>query len=134
MSPRSPRYPSPASGDDAAPSGRHRRPETLAEVVSPRAPKPEPDADQFTLTRAALTEPSALYRALSEPTPSGAFPTLTPRSRAKRSKTAGAEAIRSAEARSETTLSEAIGSGDGRVEPIGSSDAHAEAIRSSGAR
>ena len=84
MSPRSPRYPSPASGDDAVPSGRHRRPETLAEVVRPRVANAEPGAgpDEFALTKAALTEPSALYRTLSEPTPSSPFPTLTPRSRA----------------------------------------------------
>jgi peptidoglycan/xylan/chitin deacetylase (PgdA/CDA1 family) len=84
MSPRSPRYPSPASGDDAVPSGRHRRPETLAEVVRPRVASAEPAAasDEFLLTKAALTEPSALYRTLSEPTPSSPFPTLTPRSRA----------------------------------------------------
>jgi peptidoglycan/xylan/chitin deacetylase (PgdA/CDA1 family) len=36
MSPRSSRYPSPASGDDAAPAGRHRRPESLAEVGAGR--------------------------------------------------------------------------------------------------
>jgi peptidoglycan/xylan/chitin deacetylase (PgdA/CDA1 family) len=94
MSPRSPRYPSPASGDDAAPSGRHRRPETLAEVVAPRAAKPEPADDELMLTRAALTEPSALYRALSEPTPSSPFPSLTPRSRAARSKPASSDETR----------------------------------------
>jgi peptidoglycan/xylan/chitin deacetylase (PgdA/CDA1 family) len=97
MSPRSPRYPSPASGDDATPSGRHRRPETLAEVIRPRATNPGP-ADEFALTKAALTEPSALYRALGEPTPSSPFPTLTPRSRAKRSKAARTRRTR-AEAR-----------------------------------
>lgn len=36
MSPRSFRYPSPASGDDATPAGRHRRPESLAEVGAER--------------------------------------------------------------------------------------------------
>ena len=36
MSPPPPRYPSPASGDDAAPGGRHRRPESLADVTPPR--------------------------------------------------------------------------------------------------
>jgi peptidoglycan/xylan/chitin deacetylase (PgdA/CDA1 family) len=94
MSPRSPRYPSPASGDDATPSGRHRRPETLAEVVRPRPetlaevarPRPARAEPDLELTRAALTEPSALYRALSEPTPTAPFPTLTPRSRAARSR------------------------------------------------
>jgi peptidoglycan/xylan/chitin deacetylase (PgdA/CDA1 family) len=110
MSPRSPRYPSPASGDDAAPSGRHRRPETLAEVVHSRpmsAAPAETDPDQFALTRAALTEPSALYRALAEPTPSSEFPTLTPRSRAARSgKTARSEtAARSKKAAPSSTTS-----------------------------
>ncbi|MGX6606270.1 polysaccharide deacetylase family protein [Micromonosporaceae bacterium Da 78-11] len=38
MSPRSPQYPNPASGDDADASGRHRRPESLADVVRPRPP------------------------------------------------------------------------------------------------
>jgi peptidoglycan/xylan/chitin deacetylase (PgdA/CDA1 family) len=101
MSPRSPRYPSPASGDDATPSGRHRRPETLAEVVEPRAAKTEPiDA----LTRAALTEPSALYRALSEPTPSSPFPSLTPRSRAAHTNRGGASRSRSSRPRSTEAL------------------------------
>lgn len=85
MSPRSPRYPSPASGDDDATSGRHRRPETLAEMSRPRVTGSGPADDELALTRAALTAPSALYRALGEPTPTSPFPTLTPRSRATRS-------------------------------------------------
>jgi peptidoglycan-N-acetylglucosamine deacetylase len=37
MSPQSPRYPNPVSGDDAETGGRHRRPESLADVVVPRS-------------------------------------------------------------------------------------------------
>jgi peptidoglycan/xylan/chitin deacetylase (PgdA/CDA1 family) len=60
----------------------------------------EPAFDELALTRAALTEPSALYRALSEPTPSSAFPTLTPRSRATRSRSSRSARARSSETRS----------------------------------
>jgi peptidoglycan/xylan/chitin deacetylase (PgdA/CDA1 family) len=36
MSPRSPRFPTPASGDDADAGGRHRRPESLADLTRAR--------------------------------------------------------------------------------------------------
>jgi len=100
-------------------------------VVSTRAPKPDPADDEFTLTRAALTETSGLYRALSEPTPSSAFPTLTPRSRASHSKKARSERKRSeAAARSEAARSEAARSEAARSEAARSEAARSEAARS----
>jgi peptidoglycan/xylan/chitin deacetylase (PgdA/CDA1 family) len=60
----------------------------------------EAAVDEFALTKAALTEPSALYRALGEPTPSSPFPTLTPRSGATRSRAGRSKPVQSKPVRS----------------------------------
>jgi peptidoglycan/xylan/chitin deacetylase (PgdA/CDA1 family) len=86
MSPRSVRYPSPASGDDATPSGRHRRPDSLAEVVSPRqmiavpAPRPAPRTATRSAGRSAAPARSTRHRPSTGHRPAtGHRPTTGPR-------------------------------------------------------
>ncbi len=74
MSPQSPVYPSPASGDDAEASGRHRRPESLADVVGSRPERS--NAPAFTL---GTFEESFIERGFddhgNDPGPAEALPT-----------------------------------------------------------
>src|ERR1700761_8255935 len=69
MSPQSPRSPRPASGDDAAPIGRHRRPESLAEVTGPHRLVSVPTPRPATQNRPTQTQPTQTQPTQNRPTP-----------------------------------------------------------------
>lgn len=74
MSPQTSRYPTPASGDVVQPAGgRHRRPESLADVPSARPPVNEVPAYRLGSYRAGLGERGHNRRGTppAEPVPSG---------------------------------------------------------------